>query len=183
MKKGDDSKQQIKVSYQYVGKKDGSHLISSILRPTKITAYLVLALFLLSVLFGVFTMGMDFTSVSDDPDAVIMEVGYPYPMMIITNDSTSALPFDIKNILLDLIIFFIISYVINVAVNLAKRINVKSEEPTDTIKEIKVKKSLAEKGAKKIVESVEMTQKQKEEQALVQSEKTLELEPPKPTDI
>ncbi len=67
--------------------------------------------------------------------------------------------------------------------NLVKRINVKGEEPTDTIKEIKVKKSLAEKGAEKVVENIEMTQKQKEEQEVEQSKRTLELEPPKPNDI
>ena len=118
--KGSDNKLNIKSKEYYQTKKkfswkDIKNNIPPALKPTALTAYIFLVLFVVSILISAFSF--DFEGVLAGGGSKGVEVGWPFNILELSVEDSSGFPINIWGLLLDFLIFFAIAYPINVAWN------------------------------------------------------------------
>lgn len=149
-----------KVDYRYADKEILSEVIGkSIPRqliPDKKMTFIFGLLFLLSIIIALFQF--PYSSFMTGSTEIIINIGYPWPFLILNPLSVDELPVQIINLILDLFLYLILAYTINIIINLTLnnpliKSKEKIQEQPIIFKDRKL--NIAEKVTEKVVENIE----------------------------
>ncbi len=83
-----------------------------ILKPGKPTEYLFCIILLIVIIYGLFNTSFS-TIFTNNPENVVFKIGYPLIFFELTTDEPDKMPFQVGELIIDLVLYFIIAYGIN----------------------------------------------------------------------
>lgn len=108
------------VAYKYASKETLSDVVSKSipkqLIPDKKMTSIFGSLFLLSIIIALFQF--PYGSLMTGSVEIVINVGYPWPFLILDPSGVDELPIRIINLILDMLLYLILAYAINIIINL-----------------------------------------------------------------
>jgi len=149
-----------KVAYKYANKETFTDIINKSipkqLIPNKKMATILGLIFLAVIIIALFRF--PYGSLMTGNLNIIVNIGYPWPFLVLNPSAIEELPIRIINLILDILLYLILAYVINIIINLT--LNNPLTKSKEEIQKRPIifkdrKPTIAEKVTEKVVKKIE----------------------------